>query len=213
MNIRIPAIVALVSVGMTSVASASLYQADFTQSVSIDHTSSGNALESSPQFGANFAIGYPSNPSSDSTRNFLETDGNSLVSSDFGGDHFMYTDTIDVSGWNEVSIDILADFVGSDSFNNSPTEFIEYAYTLDGGSQVPFFYFTDDPNGPNLNASTLVDVTGISDLVVWVNANANGSGDGWDMTSLVVEGTVVPEPASLALLGLGGLLIARGRHA
>lgn len=186
-----------------------LYDADFSQSVSIDHTSGGNALESSPQAGANFTIGYPSTPSSDSTRNFFETTGTSLISSDFGGNHWFLSDDIDVTGWNEVSIDILADFVGTDSFNNSPTEFIQYVYTLDGGSEQQFFYFTDDPNGPNLNASTLVDVTGVSTLTVGINANANGAGDGWEMTQASVTGTVVPEPASLALLALAALAIRR----
>jgi len=188
-----------------STASATtIYDADFSQIVSIDHTSSGNALEPSPQAGANFTIGYPSNPASDTTRNFFETTGTSLISSDFGGDHFMESISIDVSTWDEVEIDALADFVGTDSFNNGGTEFFQYFYTLDGGSEVEFFYFTDDPNGPNLNASTTVDVSGASTLTVGINANANGTGDGWELTSYTVTGTVeVPEPASIALVAAG----------
>jgi len=196
---------ALAATALTGAASAvTLYDADFATSVSIDHTSNGNALEPSPQAGGNFSIATPAPPASDTTRNFFETTGTSLISSDFGGDHFMDSVTIDVSAWNEVSVDVLGDFVGSDSFNNSPTEFIEYVYTLDGGADQQFFFFTDDPNGPDLNASTLVDVTGISDLTVGINANANGAGDGFEITSYTVEGTVlVPEPASLALLAAG----------
>jgi hypothetical protein len=196
---------------MTASANAAvIFEADFTQNVGIDHTTTGNVLESSPQSGANFTIGYTGTPASDTTRNFFETDGDSLISSDFGGDHFMFTDIIDVSGWNEVDIDILADFVGIDSFNNSPTEFIEYYYTLDAGAEMQFFFFTDDPNGTDLNGSTTVDVTGISNLVVGLNANVNGAGDGFDMTSLTVDGTVpavtIPEPNTAALILLSGLL-------
>lgn len=198
---------------VTSAASV-IYQADFSQIVSIDHTSTGNALEPSPQFGANFSIGYPSPPSSDTTRNFFETDGGSLISSDFGGAHFMKSFDIDVSGWDEITIDILADFVGTDSFNNSPTEFIEYFFTQDNGAENPFFHFTDDPNGPNLNASTTVDVTAVSTLAVGLNAWVDGAGDGFDMTSLVVEGTIaaIPEPSALALVGLGALGTLVRRH-
>lgn len=199
---------------LTGAASAQLYTADFSSGLSIDHTSNGNAIESSPQSGSNnFIIGYPTVPSSDTTRNFFETTGSSLISSDFGGDHFMLTDSIDVSGWNEVSIDMLADFVGTDSFNNSPTEFISYSYVLDGGSPVEFFSFTDDPNGPDLNAFELVDVTGINSLEIRIDANANGSGDGWELTQLVVEGTVVPAPGAIALAGLAGFAGTRRRRA
>jgi len=206
------AIIALAGAAVAANASV-IYDADFSQFVGIDHTSNGNALEASGQQGANFTIGYPSNPSSDTTRNFFETTGTSLISSDFGGDHFMFTDDIDVSGWNEISIDMLADFVGSASFNNSPTEFISYSYSLDGGSQQEFFSFTDDPNGPDLNASTVVDVSSASSLVVRIDANANGAGDGWELTQLEVNGTVaVPAPGSVALVGLAGLAAAGRRR-
>ena len=189
---------------------APLYSADFSQIVVIDHTSNGNALESSPQAGANFIIGYPSNPASDTSLNFFQTDGDSLISSDFGGDHFMISDSIDVSGWDEVSVDFLADFVGTDSFNNSPTEYIQYFFTLDGGSQQQFYYFTGTPNASNLNASTLVDVTGISSMTIGLNANVNGGGDGFDLTSATVTGTIaVPEPTSPVLTVLAGLAIRR----
>ena len=209
---KLLAMLAIVAAGAASAQADILYQADFSQFVQIDHDTVGNVLEPSGQVGANFTIGYPTTPSSDTTRNFFETTGASLISSDFGGDHWFLSDTIDVSGWNEVDIDILCDFVGTDSFNNSPTEYIEYVYTLDGGGAQQFFYFTDDPNGSNLNASTTVDVTGFSTMTLGINANADGAGDGWELTSGIVDGTVpVPEPASLALVAFGALVLIRRR--
>ncbi|MEO0512783.1 MAG: hypothetical protein AAF108_07795 [Planctomycetota bacterium] len=199
--------------GLAVTASAEvLYDADFSQAVGIDHDTIGNALEASGQFGANFVLSYPSPPASDTTRNFFETTGTSLISSDFGGDHRFESFDIDVSLVNEVDIDFVAGFVGMDSFNNSPTEFIEFFYTLDGGSDQPWFSFTDDPNGPNLNASLAgLDVSGASTLTVGINANANGGGDGWELFSATVEGEVIPAPASVAVLGLAGFAATRRR--
>jgi hypothetical protein len=216
---RIFVSLALVFLASYATAAPLLYEADFSQVVSIDHTNDGsNPIESSPQAGANFTIGYTGSPASDTTRNFFETDGDSLISSDFGGDHFMRSASIDVRDWNEVVIDILADFVGVDSFNNSPQEFIEYIFALDGGAENQFFFFTDDPNGSDLNASTIVDVTGVSALTVGLNANVNGAGDGFDMTSLIVKGTnavgAAPVPSTLALFLLGAFMgVLRARAA
>lgn len=205
--------------GAASAQAATLYQADFTQFVSIDHTNTGNALEPSTQAGANFEIGYSGTPASDSTRNFFETDGDSLISSDFGGTHFMRSDTIDVGAWATVAISATANFIGLDSFNNSPTEFFEYIFQLDGGLDTSFFFFTDDPNGTDLNAVLNLDVSAANSLIVGLNANANGAGDGFDLTSFSVQGitpsvAVVPLPAGilLTLSGLFALGVNRSRR-
>jgi len=191
-----------------------LYDADFSvDGVGFDHDSASNALEPSPQFGPNFELSYSGSPSTDSTLNFFITGGGTLTSSDFGGDHRFESFAIDVTLFNEVEVDFVNDFVGADSFNNSPTEFIEYFYVLDGGAEQQFFFFTDDPNGPNLNASTLVDVSGASSLIVGLNANANGSGDGFDLSSVTVVGTPIPAPGAVALFGVAGLAGMRRRRA
>ncbi|MAY73668.1 MAG: hypothetical protein CMJ31_02905 [Phycisphaerae bacterium] len=191
-----------------------VYDADFSvDGIGFDHTSNGNALEASPAVGPNFTLSYPSIPSSDTTLNFFITGGGTLTSSDFGGAHSFESFDIDVSQYDEVSISFINDFLGTDSFNNAPAEFIEYYYTLDGGAQTQFFFFTDDPNGPDLNASTFVNVAGVSTLRVGLNANVDGAGDGFDLSSVTVTGTPVPAPATIALTGLAGLAAARRRRA
>lgn len=199
----------IVAAAVAGASATSLYEIDFSQSVSIDHTTNGNPLEASPQLGANFEIGYSGAPASDTTRNFFETQGNALISSDFGGDHYFLTNVIDVSGWNEVSIDILNQVVGDDPFNNAASEFIRYTFSLDGGAAQTFFLYNSGAGNPPLNASTLVDVTGISSMTVRIDANVNGAGDGWELTQANVTGTIVPEPASALLIALGALAIRR----
>jgi len=50
------------------------------------------------------------------------------------------------------------------------------------------------------------------DFVAFRNAGTGGNADKFRLTGMTVETFLVPEPSSLALLGLGGLLIARRRR-
>ena len=176
-----------VAFGRTTLVPGLFYRADFSQKTSIDHETPGNPLEPSPQAGANFQIGYPLPPASDSTRNYLETTGDSLISSDFGGEHFFFTDSIDVSTADSVTVGIVNAFVGTNSFNDVGSEFIRYVYGLDSGPLQQFFSWTGAPNGPDLDASTTIDTSGASSLVVGVIANVDGEGDGWEMSSVTVQ--------------------------
>ncbi len=52
--------------------------------------------------------------------------------------------------------------------------------------------------------------SGLTDDVIFRFVHADGSGSGartHNIDNIIVEGTAVPEPASLALMGLGGLLM------
>ena len=46
----------------------------------------------------------------------------------------------------------------------------------------------------------------------WANDNSGAFGDSFIVDDILVEGNAIPEPTSAALLGLGGLLIARRRR-
>lgn len=203
--------------GFAAAANADIvYNADFSVSgIGWTHTSSSPLPGSSGTMaGPNYSLYFANSPSTDGSSNYFLTSGGVLESSDFGGDHGFVSADIDVSSFDEVTIDIINDFLGTDSFNNGGTEFIEYYYTLDGGSKQSFYYFTDDPNGPDLNAILAdLDVSGASTLTVGFDANVNGGGDGFTLSSVTVTGTPVPAPGTVALLGLGGFCAARRRRA
>jgi len=202
--------------GIASAANADvLYDADFsTNGIGFTHTTSSPLGAASGSVnGSNFTLSYANSPSTDSSGNYFLTNNGVLESADFGGDHAFESFDIDVTSFDEVTIDFLNEFLGTDSFNNSPTEFIEYYYTLDGGSQQQFYYFTDDPNGVDLNSSLVLDVSAASTLRVGLNANVNGGGDGFALSSATVTGSPVPAPGSAALLAAAGILAARRRRA
>jgi hypothetical protein len=187
-----------------------IYNADFDDVVVIDHTTTGNALESSPQTGSNFTLSYPSAPASDTTRNFFESGSGVLVSEDFGGAHTFESSTIDLSLVTDIVISFEGETDGTDVFNGGD-EFLEYFYTLDGGAEQLLFTRTTD--GSLDFTSSTIDTTSATSLTIGLNANINGSNDGFTIESAIVTGTVIPEPASIAGLGLLGLVGLRRRRA
>jgi len=85
---------------------------------------------------------------------------------------------------------------------------IEEALSLDAGTigYVAWYDFTDTVAPPNtkLPNGLLLSLTGTGAATVWVFDAADGSPLGDDFPL-----TFVPEPMTLALLGLGGLFIRR----
>ncbi|WP_436715433.1 hypothetical protein U8335_23445 [Roseiconus lacunae] len=157
-----------------------------------------NNLETSPQVGANFSLSYPNVPASDSTRNFVETDPNAgingmLESEDFGGEHELRSDPIDVSGATIVDIEWIAGTVGLNSFGDSG-EFFEWFYEFDNNGRV-----TQQTTADGSLNLLLDDIPtgGASSLVVGVRANVEGEGTGFDLESITVHDNV----AGVALSG------------
>jgi len=197
---------------------AQIYSADFSNTIGFDHNNAGSPPAAGPQSlsggvaGSGWTIGYDTTPATDASGNVFGTDGDSMFSTDFGGEGYFFTETIDVSGWNEISIVTIAESVGSDPVN-ADGEFFQFSYDLDGGSPVTGTLFNNlhpsDPIPSGFDYSqnwASVDTTGVDNLVVRFSFNSNGSGDGFDVSSITVNGiTAIPEPSTIVLVGLTGL--------
>lgn len=64
----------------------------------------------------------------------------------------------------------------------------------------------------SMDASSLADITTATTFRLYLGSDGTGAANGINVDNIVVNGTVVPEPASLALVGLGALLIAGRRR-
>lgn len=190
--------------GVSSGAAATVvYNADFSvDGIGFTHTTDNPPAPSDSASGANWTISYDSQPSTDGSTNSFITDGGALTASDWGGGGSFISSTIDVSSLDLVDISGL----GSGVFNNPPTEFFTWFYSLDGGAAVT----ADLPSGDFDQTFSNVDVSGGSSLVVGFNFNHNGGSDGFSISSVSVE--AVPEPSSALLGALGALMLLRRRR-
>lgn len=191
---------------------ALIYDADFSGSEGVTHTTSSPA-PSGPHSvaGPNWTFSYTSSPASDTSANFARAAGDRFETEDWGGEAQVVSSEIDVSGIDSVDIAWVGQTVGSSVFN-SGTERFEWLYSLDMGSAVQVASTTSD-GSLNRTVSAL-DVSGASTLEVGFLWQANGAGDGFDLFSMTVEGEPVPEPASFLLIGTGVIAVAgrRARH-
>jgi hypothetical protein len=171
-------------------AQTTLYNADFSTVTEFRHTSSSPPAAAPPTqslSGNNWTISYESTPSTDGTDNVFGSDGTSMSSEDFGGEAFFATATIDLTGVNTFSIDGDASTVGGSVFNGS-NEYFQWSYTLGSNTTTATAYTSDgslntDPAWQN------IPTNGETSLTVRFAFDINGSGDGFDVTQLVVTGS------------------------
>lgn len=156
---------------------------------------SSNPPASTPQeaCATNFRLTYPGSPLTDGSTNFFGTltqPSNGLASVDWGGEASFQTYIIDVSGVSSVDIETFGSTQGSGF--NAGGEYLQWWYTLDGGSQVNIgSSFTG--TGSLANTLNGLDVTGVNQLVVGFTFNMNGGSDGiQDMDVTVIETPATP---------------------
>jgi len=139
-------------------------------------------------------------------------------------DYFTFGFTVDAG----YSVDLDTLWFGSRSSGSGPG-FLSVYTSLDGFT-TPVYSFAQVGTSFNNNIADLSSLTGLTGSVEFriladngtsASGGTIGSGgtfrlgdhfDGSDFTEFRFEGTVVPAPASAALLGLGGLVAVRRRR-
>ena len=154
--------------------------------------------------------------------------GNSISSNGWddlsADDYFTFGFTVDAG----YSVDLDTLWFGSRSSNTGPG-FLSVYTSLDGFS-APVYSFAQSGTAFNNNIADLSSLTGLTGSVefrIYADSNVSANGgaissggtfrlgdhfDGANFTEFRFEGTVVPAPASAALLGLGGLVAIRRRR-
>jgi hypothetical protein len=136
-------------------------------------------------------VGYENTPNTDGTPNSFKVDTGSLTSDDWGGEGIFVSQTIDISSISSFSIEALGNTVGSDVFNNLPTENFQWAYSIDQGTPVPGPQITSDGSLNSPASWTDIPATG-NTLNIIFRFNINGSGDGFDISQIKVTGVSAP---------------------
>lgn len=178
-------------------------------------TSGSDPIESSPISGGTAPNDWtltfdPGLVSSDGSTNEFITSGGVMRVQDWGGDGTVTGNWV-ASGDGTIDVIGAALTIGADSFNFVGTEGITWFYAINGGTATTLYLGESELGGPVAEGTDVGNT--FSDIVVasgdsidyGFTVNVNGAGDGVEISSVTVDFTAIPEPATATLFGLAGL--------
>ncbi|MEM8873258.1 MAG: PEP-CTERM sorting domain-containing protein [Planctomycetota bacterium] len=211
MNIKHAIIAASVAAFASSLShAATLFTLADTDDVALSHSSADTDAAPPTAGGVDLGNGTFTwgDLLTDSGGNTAEFSAGVFTSADWGGLGTFESDAIDVSA--VATVDIAGTFSG---FFNTGAEFSNFFFSTDGGVNfTDFGAGVEDATATNQAVSVNgLDVSTASTLIVGFTFSHNGGSDSFDVGSLTVEGTPIPEPMTVAagLLGIGGIMLRR----
>ena len=140
---------------------------------------------------------------------------------------------IDIQGYTDLTFSAFfaeqrPEASGADDIDKS--DYIHIQYRIDGGSWINLLWFQNDGSTYNTTFTVDADFDGVGDgsgqletafaeytldiigtgstLDIMIEASVDSGDEDWAVDNVQVAG-VVPEPATMALLGLGSLMLSR----
>jgi len=118
--------------------------------------------------------------------------------------------TVNTVGYDQIGVEVFGDTAGGDDFNGNDMLLVQYS--LDGGTNWNTIFTGPDDDDPKYDLLRVLpdEAEGVAALQVRTILDRTGD-EAVQIDAFNVYG-VIPEPASLALVGLGSLLVLTGRR-
>ncbi|WP_053971332.1 T9SS type A sorting domain-containing protein [Mangrovimonas sp. ST2L15] len=170
-----------------------IYQTDFSTPVGFEHNNasppSGWPADDFVT-GNNFYLAYDSGApvDTDGGGGYFRCDGTLIEQSDFGAEAYFESFPIDINGISSISISGLGEVTSGNPFNNTPTEYFQWSYQIDGEPWVYGDLYSGSSVTTLNTPAEWNSITGLdgSELRIRFYFNSNGNSR-FEVTDITVE--------------------------